>query len=202
MLKQNNSIFDQGKGGFEIDWIADDNWTEETGMPNRPTTDGLAYANESALLTKAASLGTFTNTGTNATLLFPLALALAFVSNAQAGSEVTFFLTAANPQIGFTFNSRSFATVSARTYLEISAAPRPGVTNISLSETNVIPSATNGAAGGTCYVLSSTNVAWPLNQWTPVATNVLNANGNFTMTFTNGVSVNAQGQLFFILQTQ
>ena len=29
-----NTIFNQGKGAFEIRWIADDNWAEGTGTPN------------------------------------------------------------------------------------------------------------------------------------------------------------------------
>ena len=36
----------------------------------------------------------------------------------------------------------------------------------------------------------STNVALPFSQWTPVATNVLNASGNFTITATNAVNRN------------
>lgn len=198
----NNSIFDQGKGAFQIYWIADDNWTEGTGMPNSPTTDGIVFTNEPVLLTNTASLGTFTNTATSATLLFPLALPTAFVSNAQAGGEVTLFLTAINPQIGFTFNSRSFGTTTARPFLEISAVPKPGITGVSLSGTNVVLSATNGAAGGTYYVLSSTNLSQPLSQWLPVATNVLPTSGNFSITATNAATASAPWQHFFILQTQ
>jgi len=198
----NNSIFDQGKGAFGIYWVADDNWIEGTGTPATPTTDGIVYTNEPTLLTNTAYLGTFTNTSTSVTLLFPLALPAAFVSDAQAGGEVTLFLTAIDSQIGFTFNSRSFGTASARPYLEISAAPRPGITGISLSVTNVVLSATNGAAGGTYYVLASTNAALPLNQWLPVATNMLSASGNFSVTATNAANAGTPWQQFFILQTQ
>ena len=198
----NNSIFDQGKGAFGIYWVADDNWTEGTGTPASPTTDGIVFTNEPTLLTNTAGLGTFTNTAANGTLLFPLALPPAFVSNAQAGGEVTILLTAIDPQIGFTFNSRSFGTTSARPFLEISAVPKPGITGISLSGTNVIIAATNGAAGGTYYVLSSTNAALPLNQWLTVATHVLSASGNFSITATNAASAGAPWQQFFILQTQ
>jgi len=198
----NNSLFDQGKGAFGIYWVADDNWIEGTGTPSTPTTDGIVFTNEPALLTNTAYLGTFTNTAANGTLLFPLALPAAFVSNAQAGGEVTLFLTAIDPQIGFTFNSRSFGTVSARPFLEISAAPRPGITGISLSGTNVILAATNGAAGGTYYALTSTNLSQPLSQWLPVATNVLSAGRNFSITATNAANAGAPWQQFFILQTQ
>jgi hypothetical protein len=198
----NNNIFDQGKGAFQIYWVAGDTWTEGTGTPNLPTTDGIVFTNELVLLTNTASLGAFTNTGTSVTLLFPLALSPAFVSDAQAGGEVTIFLTAIDPQTGFTFNSRSFGTVSARPYLEISAVPRPGLTGISLSGTNVIIAATNGASGRTYYVLNSTNAALPLNKWLPVATNVLSASGNFSITATNAANAGAPWPQFFILQTQ
>lgn len=195
----NNNIFDQGKGAFQIYWVADNVWTEGSGMPMTPTTDGIAFDNEPTLLTNTVMLGTFTNTASNATLLFPLALPAPFTGDIQGNSEVTLFLTAINPQTGFTFNSRSFGTVSARPYLEISAAPLPGITNIVLSGTNVILSATNGAAGGTYMVLSSTNLSTPLNQWTSAATNILNTGGNFSITATNAANAPQQ---FFILQTQ
>jgi hypothetical protein len=196
----NNSIFDQGIGAFAVYWIADDNWTEGNGTPmTGSTTGGIVYTNEPVLLTNTASLGTFTNTVSNVTLLFPLALPAIFVSDAQAGGEVTLFLTAIDPQIGFTFNSRSFGTTSARPFLEISAVPVPGISGVSLSGTDIVLSATNGVAGGTYYVFSSTNLALPLSQWTPVATNVLSGSGNFTTTVTNA---NTTAQQFFILQTQ
>jgi hypothetical protein len=198
----NNAIFDQGKGAFEIRWVANDSWTEGTGTPNTPTTDGIVYTNEPVLLTNTASLGSFTNTETSVTLLFTLALPATFVSDAQAGGEVGLFLTALDAKTGFTFNSHTFGTTSARPFLEISAVPRPGISGVSLSGTNVVLSATNGTTGGTYYVVSSTNVAQPLSQWTPVATNVLNASGNFSVTVTNAMPANAPAQQFYILQTQ
>jgi hypothetical protein len=41
----------------------------------------------------------------------------------------------------------------------------------------------------------------PLSQWTPVATNVLSAGGNFTITATNTVTRGVP-QRFYILQEQ
>jgi hypothetical protein len=57
----------------------------------------------------------------------------------------------------------------------------------------------NGASGQTYYVLSSTNLSLPLNQWTPVATNVLSASGGFSIEVPNIVSP-SNPQRFFILQ--
>jgi len=77
--------------------------------------------------------------------------------------------------------------------------PAPGITSIRLSGTDVLLSATNGFIGGTYYVLTSTNVATPLNQWQPVSTNVLSASGSFTLTNTLG---SALPQEFYILGVQ
>jgi hypothetical protein len=58
----------------------------------------------------------------------------------------------------------------------------------------------SGPGSGTLYVLSTTNLALPLTQWRPVATNVLSGDGPFTLTATNAIFPNARAQ-FFILST-
>jgi uncharacterized repeat protein (TIGR03803 family) len=78
----------------------------------------------------------------------------------------------------------------------------PAITSISLSGTNLVINGTNGQSGGTYETLTSTNLVLPLNQWMPVATNVLNANGNFTITATNAVNPADQQRFFRILQMQ
>jgi len=77
----------------------------------------------------------------------------------------------------------------------------PSVVGMSLSGTNLVVNGINGLAGGTYYVFASTNLSLPLNQWTSVATNVLNTTGNFTFTATNAVNPNSSQQ-FYILQLQ
>jgi hypothetical protein len=198
------TIFNRGKGSFEIRWIANTNWIEGTGMPNTPTTDGICYNNEATLLNTStdASLGIYTNAGVNFTNSFQLGLPSVFVSDLAAGGEVDFFLTAASPKIGFAFNSQNFGTASARPFLIISAVPSPGITSFNLVTTNLVFTGTNGVAGGTYYVLGSTYMASPLSQWLPVVTNVLTANGPFTITATNALNGNSASQQFFILQTQ
>jgi len=79
--------------------------------------------------------------------------------------------------------------------------PQPAITGITLSGTHLVLTGTNGLASWTYYLLASTNLALPLNQWTPVATNVLNASGNFTFTATNAVKPGDSRQ-FYILQLQ
>jgi hypothetical protein len=196
-----NSLFNRGVGAFEIRWIANDAWTEGTGTPVTPTTNGISYNNEAALLNSGTdvSLGIFTNAGIDRTLNFPLALAPALVNDLRAGGEVGFYLTAVDPGIGFTMDSRNFVTNSLRPVLELSAVPRPGIVGIQLSGTDVLLTATNGAAGTAYYVLASTNLTLPLNQWLSVATNVLSASGNFSFTLTNAASAEAPARQYFIL---
>ena len=79
--------------------------------------------------------------------------------------------------------------------------PQPGISGLSLSGANLVLDATNGQSGRTYYVLASTNVALPLNQWLPVTTNILSASGNFTITISNTVTP-ALPQQFYILKTQ
>jgi len=76
-----------------------------------------------------------------------------------------------------------------------------GIASVSVSGANLVLNATNGVSGGTYYVLMSTNLALPFSQWAPVATNVLSASGNFTITATNTVYLNVP-QRFYILETQ
>jgi hypothetical protein len=79
--------------------------------------------------------------------------------------------------------------------------PQPGIVNITLSGNNLVLNATNGLATGIYHVLASTNLAVPLNQWSPVATNVLTANGDFAITATNAVNRLSNAK-FYVLQLQ
>jgi hypothetical protein len=69
-----------------------------------------------------------------------------------------------------------------------------------LTGTNVVFSGTNGAVNWTYFVLASTNLALPLNQWLPVATNVFDGSGNFS--FTNSINPNLQKQFFCVQPLQ
>jgi hypothetical protein len=78
-------------------------------------------------------------------------------------------------------------------------AASANITGISLSGSNLVINGTNGIFGLTYYVLMTTNLALPGSQWTPVATNVWSANGNFSLTVTNAVSPSVPKQ-FYLLQ--
>jgi hypothetical protein len=75
------------------------------------------------------------------------------------------------------------------------------LSGISVSGTNVVLKGADGLTGKTNITLTSTNAAKPLAQWTPIATNVLAADGAFTITLTNAVTPGVPRQ-FYILQVQ
>ena len=66
------------------------------------------------------------------------------------------------------------------------AATPPHIGGIAASGASVIISGTGGTASANYYVVSATNVALPLINWTRLATNVFDAGGNFN--FTNVMS--------------
>jgi uncharacterized repeat protein (TIGR03803 family) len=74
----------------------------------------------------------------------------------------------------------------------------PSISSLNVAETNVTLNAIDGIEGETCVELASPNLTLPLNQWTPMATDVLSSGGNFT--FTNVVN-SATSQQFYLLQT-
>ena len=78
---------------------------------------------------------------------------------------------------------------------------QPGISGTSVAGANLVFEGFNGQSGNTYIVLTSTNLALPLSQWTPVATNLLSASGNFSITVTNTVSAGIPGR-FYLLQTQ
>jgi hypothetical protein len=81
----------------------------------------------------------------------------------------------------------------------------PTITGFSLvGGTNVMINATNGQSGGTYYLLGSTNLAAPLSQWLPLATNVIVTNGGgngFTFIGTNVVNATNSQQFFILCNT-
>jgi len=129
------AIFNRGVGQFEIRWIGNNSWIEGTGNPNTPTTNGIVYNDEPSVLNPAvdATLGTFTNGGTNGLDTFSLGTPSAFISDISTGGLVSMFLTATpNSTVGFTFNSHEFGTASQRPMLQLTAVAIPEPTTAAL----------------------------------------------------------------------
>lgn len=76
--------------------------------------------------------------------------------------------------------------------------PKPEITSIRALGTNLVFTGSNGVPGSTYYLVSSTNLALPLNQWQPAASNVFDSNGNFNVTNVKS----PVSQQFFRIRTQ
>ena len=84
--------------------------------------------------------------------------------------------------------------------ITLSLLSAPKITSFSISsQTNLVINATDGVLGWTYNALMGTNAAQPLSQWTPISTNLLTANGPFSLIATNGVSA-ASARRFFALR--
>ncbi len=82
--------------------------------------------------------------------------------------------------------------------LNVVSKPAPYITGFSLSGTNLVFGGTNGWANGTYELLTSTNVALALTNWTAIATNTFDSNGQFNLT--NGINPGAPQQFYLLLQ--
>jgi uncharacterized repeat protein (TIGR03803 family) len=85
--------------------------------------------------------------------------------------------------------------------ITVSSSQPLGISGISLSGANLMLNGTGGLNGRTYFVLMGTNLSEPFDQWTPVATNLPGADGNFSIIATNAMNPNVQ-QRFYILQLQ
>lgn len=81
----------------------------------------------------------------------------------------------------------------------ISAPAQPVISSETISGGNFIISGTNGSAGGNYVVLTSTNIALPLANWTPIATNSYDNTGAFRET--NAINP-ALKRSFYLIQSQ
>jgi regulation of enolase protein 1 (concanavalin A-like superfamily) len=88
---------------------------------------------------------------------------------------------------------------SKRIDLSLAAAPAtpPRITSIVISGGDIVITGTNGTPNQTYVLLTSTNIAWPLSNWLPLATNSFNDSGAFSIT--NPAAANA-AQQYFLLQ--
>ncbi|HXE41992.1 MAG TPA: hypothetical protein VN516_03120, partial [Candidatus Baltobacteraceae bacterium] len=101
------------------------------------------------------------------------------------------------PAVNLAWNTNNLKTGT----LSIVSAPtpKPNISAVTMSGGDFIFSATNGVPNWPCYILASTNVSLPLNQWTVTDTNSFDANGNFIFTNTPDPGL---PQTFYLLQLQ
>ncbi len=189
----NNTIFNQGVGPFEVQWIADNSWQEGTGTPNNPTTDGIVWNDEPSVLNSNLDeyVGTFVNGGTDGVVTLNLALPSGFVSELSTSAVVSFYMTApTNSPVGFTFHSHNFVESSEWPFLVITAVPIPQITAFGLARSNATVTFTT-YSNLSYLVQCNTNMADV--GWTTM-TNVTGTGG--TMTFTDSSVVGVSKRFY------
>lgn len=105
-------------------------------------------------------------------------------------------LQPATPGPGLTWDTSSLAADGT---LKIggSAQILSKIGSVLLTGSTVVFTGTGGTSGGSFYVLTFTNVALPLGNWTRVASNPFSTGGNFSIT--NDLNPNTPQQ-FYVLQ--
>jgi fibronectin-binding autotransporter adhesin len=117
-----------------------------------------------------------------------------FNFNSASGSFSA--ITPSTPGPGLAWDTSSLAANGALGVAAFTSRPEFGT--VLQSAGAIVMNGSNGPPGATYYVLSSTNIATPLNQWLPVLTNAFDAGGNFSAT---NLIDPATPQRFFLLQT-
>jgi hypothetical protein len=182
MAMPDNAIFNLGIGEFEIRWIGTNNWTEGTGRPNAPTSDGVTWQDLPGILNSNldVSLGVFTNSGSNAQISFLLTPADSLIADVRSGGELSLYLTAVSPDSGFTFNSRNFGNTNAQPFLELNAVANPGakIDSIVISNLNAIVSFDTVSNWSYC-VLGADNLSGPWSNLWAMPAQSTNGSGSF-----------------------
>jgi hypothetical protein len=124
-------------------------------------------------------------------------------SHPGSDSTNTAFLDAvtnASPGYGTSFRALSASTFGAATGVAstltiVQIVFTPTITQtIARAGNQVIINGAGGLAGATYRILTATNLALPLAQWTPIVTNQLNGSGGFS--YTNILQPNQRVQYF------
>jgi len=114
--------------------------------------------------------------------------------NAATYSGAFTSIAPATPGLGLAWNTNNLT--SGVLAVVSGVVPQPGITSISLVGTSLVINGTNGVTGQQYNVLTTTNLALPLANWTVLPTNTFSA-GNFSIT--NTVNPGAP-QSFYILR--
>jgi autotransporter-associated beta strand protein len=115
-----------------------------------------------------------------------------FTARTVAGNFSSLTLPALAP--GLYWNTNTFKTDAT---IRVAAETPPVIGNIGVMNGKLVISGNGGVTNRTYYVLTSTNLAAPLTNWTRLLTNQFDANANFN--FTNVIAPNPP-QNFYLLQ--
>jgi hypothetical protein len=134
----NNGIFNAiNAGNFGIEWLSNDSWVEGTGggmgTPGFPNNSMVSFNSIPSLHSGAYdSLGTYTYNppGDNIYLSYVLPLDGSLVADAAAGGDVSLYFYAADNQVSYLFNARSFGSNRPEFIVTATAIPEPSAMSL------------------------------------------------------------------------
>lgn len=113
----NSSFNANAAGNVAVTWLADDSWTES----------GITWNGVPGIVAGGTqSLGTFSYDGGTSTTSYTLGASAGFLNDLQNGGVASLELSAADPNVSITMNSRNFTNAANRPALFITASPEPG----------------------------------------------------------------------------
>ncbi len=113
----NNSKFGMGQGHFEVRWISADDWSETSMTWNIRD----SYLDRETDIPVGIFDSLFCGDAYLPTQRFTLNTPKAMVDDIRDGNDVSFYLSASDTTIGFTFNSREITGTRPHPYLELTA---------------------------------------------------------------------------------
>ena len=133
-----NALFNSINGGaFNVTWLSNDSWVEGSGggsgSAGFPGTSAVSFNSIPDLLSgQTAALGSFAFSppGDNVYASYALPSEANFLADATSGGDVSLYLSPADNQVGYLFNSRSFS--SGHPELTVNASPVPEPSSLAL----------------------------------------------------------------------
>ncbi len=167
-----------------------------------PSTQSVLPGNRTAFTVNVGATNHFNDTVTLSVSGLPVGSSASFDTNSIAGSgsailTVTTSSSTATGNYPLSINAVDGNLTNTATINLAVVSNKLRITTISSLGSNLVLSGTGGLTNGTYHVLATTNVAWPLVNWSVVATGQFDGGGNFS--FTNSANSSLQSR-FFLLQ--
>jgi fibronectin type 3 domain-containing protein len=174
-------------------------WANYTNLPSAPAILAATAGNAQVALTWTASstannynLKRAVTNGGPYTLLANLATTNFTDTAVVNGTNYYYVVSSLNPA-GESTNSASAAATPLGPPLS-----QPSVVGISIVNGSLVFGGANGLAGGTYRILSSTNLATPLTNWTQVGSGNFDGDGNCSVT--NAINPGEPGRFYLLSQ--